>query len=322
MNGINQNTYQPLVSVIVPVYNVEKYLRGCVDSILAQTYDNFEVILVDDGSPDGSGKICDEYVEKYDRVKVIHKKNGGLSDARNVGIDNASGEYVTFVDSDDMISKDMISELMLPIKADVDVEVACCYFENFNDGDFVEFNKIDEDIDCSIISYSELIKKNIWVISCAKVYKKSLFDSLKFPVGRLHEDEFTTYKLCYAAKKIAWTDDKFYFYRRQRDGSITNKKTIKNFQDALDAFAERIAFFEERDEPELAKHTSHEIAALVGTICKECEKREDALLVTREALSLLNKYYSALRMNEKIRLFLCVYLPSIFRLQARIRGKK
>lgn len=313
-----QNATEFLVSVIVPVYNVEKYLRECVDSVLAQTYKNLEVILVDDGSTDACPQICDEYAKKDNRVCVIHKKNGGLSDARNVGIENASGTYITFVDSDDIIDQNMISFLIKPIAADCDVEMSCCTFREFADGT----NPVGADIKCDeseIHSYKELSRKFTWIISCAKLYKKSLFENIHFPIGRLHEDEFTTYKLCYEAKKIAWTDSKLYLYRK-RAGSITNKKTIKNFSDTFDAFCERLHFFEERGEDEFVTQTVHEMLALMCALCKSDLKKSETSFITNKISKNIKPFYKRLSLKERIKIFLFAKLPFVFRLQARLRG--
>lgn len=142
-----------LISIIVPIYNAEKYLGECVDSILGQTYENFELILVDDGSSDNSGKICDEYAAKHERIKVIHKENGGVSSARNTGLDNAKGEYITFVDSDDTIDKQYL-ELMYKRIIETDSDMCFCHFDRFDENEFVEYiEEIPEDL---IVDFNDL----------------------------------------------------------------------------------------------------------------------------------------------------------------------
>lgn len=235
----------PLVSVIVPIYKVENYLRECVDSIISQSYNNLEIILVDDGSPDNCPKICDEYVLQDSRIKVIHKPNGGLSDARNAGIEVAKGEYLSFVDSDDVIHSQMIEVLIKPLIEDKSVKMSACQFLEFDDGK--EFDKNIELKPSETIDFQEYFTKRIWTIAWAKVYEKSLFENIKYPVGRYHEDEFTTYKVCYEAKKVAYTESQLYFYR-QREGSIMNTLSVKNVTDTHDALKERVEFFQERKE--------------------------------------------------------------------------
>ena len=234
-----------LISIVVPVYNVEKYLKKCIDSIINQTYENLEIILVDDGSTDNSKKICDEYILKDNRIKVIHKENGGLSDARNVGVDKAKGEYIVFIDSDDWIDEKMIEILYYIIKKNNSDISICDYFLAYNEEEqnqkeeiqFYQFNNIE--------ALKKLYDENlniIMTITCCKLFKKILFSDIKFPKGKIHEDEFTTYKLLYKSKKISYTNEKMYYYR-QREDSITHRKfSIKNL-DAVDAFEERISFF-------------------------------------------------------------------------------
>lgn len=236
-------TENSLVSVIVPIYKVEKYLCECVDSIISQSYSNLEIILVDDGSPDKCPEICDEYAQKDSRIKVIHKPNGGLSDARNAGIEIAKGEYLSFVDSDDVIHRQMIEVLMKPLIEDKSVKMSACQFLEFDDGK--EFDKNQEVKPLETIDFQEYFTKKICVIACAKIYEKSLFENIKFPLGRYHEDEFTTYKVCYEAKKVAYTDSQMYFYR-QREGSIMNSMSVKRMTDIHDALKEQIDFFLEK----------------------------------------------------------------------------
>ena len=190
----------PLVSVIIPIYKVEPYLRQCVESVIAQTYKNLEIILVDDGSPDNCPKICDKYSQTDKRIKVIHKPNGGLSDARNAGIEIAKGDYLSFVDSDDVIHSQMIDTLMRPLIKDNTLGMSVCRSLNFENDDELSNKTIN------LYDFRDFFMKNLWVTAWGKVYKKELFSTIKFPVGRIHEDEFTTHKVCYETKKIAYTE--------------------------------------------------------------------------------------------------------------------
>ena len=207
------------LSIIVPVYQVKPYLERCLKSILSQTYNDYEVILVDDGSTDGSQNICDAYAEKYDSISVIHKQNGGLSSARNAGIDVASGEYLMFVDSDDLIHS-RTAELEIEILEEYDADAFICPLKRFSTEEEIDVYSIIEKLEgVSVVTgidaetgfFNNPIA-NKYVSSCGKVYKRSLFDDIRFPEGRLFEDEFTTYKLYYKCDKIVVVDTELYFY--------------------------------------------------------------------------------------------------------------
>lgn len=222
---------QPLISVIVPIYKVENYLDKCVESILAQTYKNLEVWLVDDGSPDRCGEMCDEWAKKDSRINVIHKQNGGLSDARNVAIDVANGEWIVFVDSDDFVSGDYIETLHnLATKYDCKMSVA----QN------IEFNE-NEDVISPKNEYIELCQKPLDAIqdmfyqkyydtaAWAKMYHRSLFESgIRYPKGLLHEDLPTTYLLMSLSDKVAYCNKVIYYYLLRKDSiegaAFSNKK--------------------------------------------------------------------------------------------------
>lgn len=238
----------PKISIIVPIYKVEKYLSRCIDSILNQTFTDFECILVDDGSPDRCGEICDEYAKKDKRIKVIHKVNGGLSDARNAGIDIADGEYIAFVDSDDWIHPQMYEILYNGIMQN-GVTISVCEYkevhvkESFKKIDNFEFN-IHEGM-------TFLTTNNVAaVIAVNKLYHKSLFKDIRYPVGKLHEDEFTTYKLLYAAGDIAYCDEQLYFYFINENGITKSEYTLKRL-DAIEATEELYAFIKKRKFVEL-----------------------------------------------------------------------
>lgn len=230
------------ISIIVPVYQVEKYIRQCIDSILAQTFTDFELIIVDDGSKDNSGKICDEYAEKDKRIRVIHKENDGLSGARNKGLDNASGNYFMFVDGDDYISPDMAECLYKKIseaKADI---AACNYRYIFEDGkkDFSTENKA-EVINANEIFYNRKNERNygFWTVAWNKLYKREKFKSLRFRFGKYHEDEFWANDIYQMDIKAVTVSESLYYYR-QRVNSIMGNKNIRKCFDIIEAFDERI----------------------------------------------------------------------------------
>lgn len=214
------------ISVIVPIYDVEEYLAKCVDSIINQTYKNLEIILVDDGSPDRCGDICDEHAKKDTRIKVIHKENGGLSDARNVGIGIMTGSYVTFVDSDDYLAKDYVESLYRLIKehfVDMSIINRNPFKKNTDPKiDIFDQHKIvvcDCDSALSEIFYQKVYDTSAW----GKMYKSNLFDNVRYPKGLLFEDLPTTYKLILKCSKVAFCDYKGYYYLLRNDsieGSI------------------------------------------------------------------------------------------------------
>ena len=206
---------EDLISIVIPVYKVEKYLEKCVESVINQTYKNLEILLVNDGSPDNCPKICDEYAQKDNRIKVIHKENGGLSDARNAGIDVATGKYITFIDSDDYISNDYV-EYMYNLAQKHNAQIATCEFEIVyledelkNDSEYIEDIEVLTPRD---FFYNMLFAKRSDVTACAKLYEIELFKGIRYPKGVVYEDTATTYKLIEKCNKIATGNKKCYFY--------------------------------------------------------------------------------------------------------------
>jgi len=232
--------FKPLISIIVPIYKVEPYLRRCLDSIANQTYTNLEIILIDDESPDKCPQICDEYASKDKRVVVVHKKYGGVSDARNLGLDICSGSFISFIDSDDWIEPDYISILFSLIE-DNQADIAVGNYQRFSQNNVI-FPK--EELMTETLSSNELLKKllfqkNSFTIPWGKLFKKQLFDEIRFPFGKIHEDEYTGYKpYCYA-KKIACTSKILYHYLIRSD-SITGQEV---FQDKVDILEDEAKFF-------------------------------------------------------------------------------
>ena len=215
---------ESLISIIVPVYNVELYINKCIESIINQTYNNIEIILVDDGSTDSSGKICDEYKEKDRRIKVIHKENGGLSDARNAGISAASGKYITFIDSDDYVDEDYVEILHdLIIKYNVKMSI-CSHKVIYDTGKIIDKQDLKEECYNKEEVYKKILYDNgIDLSAWAKLYEVSLFNNVKFPKERLYEDAATTYLLIDQCDKISVNSISKYNYVIRRN-SITNDK--------------------------------------------------------------------------------------------------
>lgn len=210
------------VSVIVPVYNMEKYLSRCVDSILAQTYADLEVILVDDGSKDSSAAICDQYAERDGRIKVVHKANGGLSSARNAGLDLAKGDYIGFVDSDDYISPEMYSVLCHHIE-NSDCEIANVMYVRADENGRTTPSKVPHNTDKEIEAEQfakELMLHTGDVSVCTKLFRAELFKNIRFPEGKLNEDLLFILDVLGGVKKIAFAAHVGYFYFT-RSGSIS-----------------------------------------------------------------------------------------------------
>ena len=258
----------PKISVIVPVYRVEQYLRKCVDSVLGQIFKDFELILVDDGSPDSCGRICDEYAARDTRVKVIHQANGGLSAARNAGLDYVMGlsksEYVAFVDADDWVEPDYLSELVHGTSLADDVVCTSCAIVDEKNGRNVRYPDRGWKVltpEKYWLQYDPLV-----VISCCKLFIRALFSDVRFPVGKIHEDVFTTHKLLFKCRQIAFRQIPTYNYL-VRGESITKSKWSPQRLDALNAYQEQCEYF--RGRFPRAYQKSH--AALLGLIVMERE---------------------------------------------------
>ncbi len=306
------------LSVIVPIYKVEKYLNRCISSILSQDFSDFELILVDDGSPDKCGIICDEYALRDSRIKVIHKKNGGLSSARNAGIDIARGKYITFIDSDDYIHPNMfLAMISKMVEFDSDVSISS-FIRTTKDDEFKELKN-----EYFPISSKDSIKamcQNIsFITAWGKIYKTELFENIRYPDGKYHEDEFTTYKLFYKSQKIIYTNDKLYCYYIN-EGSIIQGHFSEKHLDSLDAFSERIDFFETKNEAELVSISKNVLISRI-MYCHQCIMREKTIKnkseLTKKALSYLDKsqkndYLRPLPARQKIWAMLFFISPSLY----------
>ncbi len=244
----------PLVSVIVPIYRVELYLALCVESVLKQTYTNLEIILVDDGSPDQCPALCDAYIQQDDRVKVIHKENGGLSDARNVGVANASGAYVTFVDGDDVLAPEAIETMVhLAMTEQADVVKIC--LERKNPGEPLISTAGPHEVISGVEALKRIYTSKPQIISaCGKLFRTALFKTIQFPVGRFYEDEYTTPRLYHAADRVVLSESVQYFYMQWNNESIMRTAlTEKKIIDALFVSKDRIEFFKTMGQKRLAR---------------------------------------------------------------------
>ena len=256
----------PQISVIVPVYKVEKYLHECVDSILAQTFRDFELILVDDGSPDNCGAICDEFAAKDPRFRVFHIPNGGVSHARNVGLDAARGEYITFIDSDDLVDCRYLEILEKAVKNGVDVAV--CRHREFADGDILsawegETSRQVFDAENALIHLYEGCL-TVPVNACCKLLRRELIGSTRFPLGKIHEDQAFTPYILYRAKKIVSCDAVLYHYRVNPASITRNTFSLRRYDD-LWAIENCIRFFQERGEAKILEAARKKRQRLICT---------------------------------------------------------
>lgn len=286
---------EPLISVIVPVYRVEAYLERCVESLLEQTYENLEIILVDDGSPDGCPAICDACARRDPRVRVIHQANAGLSGARNTGIDAAEGAYLAFVDSDDYVAKDFIRVLYELLK-ETGCAISQCRFAYVQGGPL----KGTKDRSYRIYRGMSLMEQlygperdaTCFVVAWNKLYRRELFETIRYPLGRIHEDEATTYRLFHEGKKLAFTERALYGYYTEHTGSITNVFSRKRLQ-WLTAHEERIRFLEENGYERLLPSAWRKLCDACITFYLRCTPEvEEQRALKKELMDRLKGYRS------------------------------
>lgn len=287
----------PKISVIVPVYRVEAYLDRCVQSILDQTYTDFELILVDDGSPDNCGAMCDTWAQKDSRIQVIHKENGGLSDARNVGFEASTGEWITFIDSDDYVHSNMLEALYNAVK-EYNVKVSICGYAHTS-GEPLEAM----DFTAKVWKPKDFyLQHNVnATVAWGKLYHRSTV--LLYPKGKLHEDEYTTYKILFACEQIAFIASPLYSYFLNQQ-SITKQKWSPKRMDAWDALEQQVVFFIANSDLENARMR---ISAWWANIKRQmeqiqqdyvgCKKRRYLHCCRRRLRDILKRYDSVMGYN-------------------------
>jgi len=289
----------PLISVIVPVYKVEPYLERCVESILAQTFSDYELILVDDGSPDRCPQMCDAYAGKDSRIHVIHQENGGLSAARNAGLDwifeNSDSSWVTFIDSDDWVHP-LYLEILLDAVTLCHQDISVCppkFAEEYHLENY-EKHHIPVHTQSSESFYQEVDKapNTAW----AKLYKKELWQEIRYPVGKLHEDRFTTYKLLFLYERIAVVEVPLYYYFRNANGIVMSQWSPKRLDD-LEAMEEQLKYFKTNSFEDAFVHTLKEyVHSLVYSLRNMKNKRE----FSRKAAEVRNKLRITLLQYHKL----------------------
>lgn len=247
------------ISVIVPIYRVEDYLHRCIDSIIYQTYSNLEIILVDDGSDDKCAVICDGFALLDNRIKVIHKENGGLSSARNTGLGVATGELIAFVDPDDYINHHMYEKMvesLIQYNAEI-VMCNCKYIYSDSEHESPETNIDVNDIqifdghEAQYLMCADYLSRVIYTVAWNKLYKRELFEGITYPAGRIHEDEARTHELLYKAKTICYIKEPFYYYYQRPEGIVnSSENSLKKLQ-LIDAYIDRLVFYRNNNEFDL-----------------------------------------------------------------------
>lgn len=297
---------KPKISVVVPVYKVEQYIDRCMESLIKQDFDSYEIILVDDGSPDNCGSICDKYAEKYEYVKVVHKKNGGLSSARNAGIQVASGEYLFFVDSDDWVDKKALSTLY-NIAVDTEAEIVSGSYQlaksvddkKTSDNKIRVFNRDDALEYYLRRGMSSIISEYpAW----SKLYKRDLFRDEEFPVGQLYEDVATVFKLIKKTNKYAKTEKIIYYYF-QNTSSITHNKFKNSDMDAI-KIGKQLVEETKNERESIQKYAfQKEIRGYFSVLCKMAIYGVDSSVknadeIVNDCVAVLRKNYMVLLSSE------------------------
>ena len=322
---------EDLITIVIPIYKVENYLDKCVKSVINQTYKNLEIILVDDGSPDNCPKKCDEYEKKDTRIKVIHKENGGLSDARNAGIDIAKGKYITFIDSDDYVSEDYF-EYMYNLLKQNNTKMSTCETQVVNieketemETQFVENIEILTKRD---LFYKILFAQKSDVSAYSKLYETELFKDIRYPKGVVYEDTATTYKLIEKCDKIATGNKKCYFYCTRPDSISKMKGFNKNELDYIKNTDEMLAYIKEKY-PDLKEAVNRFdlyanfriLRLLLFTNPRDKKREKETYKKIKEKRSDVLKYTDTPK-RDKIAILLSFFGLNIFKMSWYIYSKK
>lgn len=310
-----------LISVIVPIYNVEKYIRRCIDSIVSQTYKNLEIILVDDGSPDKCPQICDEYAKKDNRIIVLHKENSGLSDARNAGLDIAKGEYFIFIDSDDYVTENFVDVLYMTASQNGSKLAICNHVCVDESGNHISV-KNDSYVKNEIISAKEIngrvmqFSTHMCVVAWNKIYHRSLWENIRYPRGRVCEDEYVFCDIVDQCDKIACSASHEYYYR-VRKSSIMSNGNFKLYYDMIHASKKRIIYYRKKEWLDLVEQgyilSMLDAMMMCYCHCHTCEEKR----WYKEVLEEINLYISShgvlehMTFKEKIKLLGCNYFPRL-----------
>lgn len=308
------------ISIIVPIYKVEPYIRRCIDSIISQTFTDFELILVDDGSPDNCPAICDEYANKDSRIVVIHKKNGGLSDARNAGIEAAVGDWIMFVDSDDYISENM-AELLYNAVTEQHADIAMCgigLFENDSDVTLIDCWNMES----GVYSGAEIISRKLevqYVVACNKIYARHIWQSIRYPIGCIHEDEFVAHRIYGICDKVVCIEDVLYYYRQRQDSIMHFSYSISRL-DYFDAMIDRILYYFEINNVEFIDDLLYQFYdELRGKYFRIEDNKQNHFRLKkcrRDAQKVLHYFLKCknVSMTIKIATLIFIYCPTIYKI--------
>lgn len=310
-----------LISIIVPVYNVEKYINKCLESIINQTYSNLEIILVNDGSTDDSGKICDNYAKKDERIRVVHQKNCGQSIARNNGLKHANGKLVAFSDSDDFLENDCIEylyNLMQKFNADISICDLQVVYKNIIKN---RNTKIVESVETPSVSIFKMLYGTSYYISpCAKLFKKELFDNVNFPESMQFEDVGTLYKLLCKSKNIACSNMKKYYYIMHDNSTINKSFNIKQFD--LITMTNKMCDDLISDFPQYGDAIlRRRVYAYISTLCRIISSSNEFEKEKREIINYINSnrrfilFNSKVPFRDKIAVFSLMFGEKVFKIQ-------
>ena len=301
------------ISIIVPIYNVEMYLEECINSLIHQTYSNIEIILINDGSSDSSGKICDKYKEIDNRIRVVHKENGGVSSARNAGIRLVNTKYISFVDPDDYVSEQFIEKLYNSLVDNL-ADIAVCNFFTIREKNIIEDRKIknnslNQEEALRLLVKDEIMSSYLW----NKMFKKELFENLQFDIGYRYEDIRIMHKIFLKAKKIVMIEDSLYYYRIRMD-SITNSTLLNNSKELIDALEERCndlkgtIYFSDSYMTEMLQ-----IRRILLEILIHCERKEEFYHKNMHVLKKLFKQnYKKINVLQRIKFILFFIFPQFY----------
>lgn len=303
-----------LVSVVIPVYNVENFLQKCVASVLNQTYRNLDIILVDDGSMDSSGKICDELGKCDERVTVIHKKNGGLSDARNAGLSVAKGEYYAFIDSDDYISLDMV-EIMVNSVQKNNCDIAICNMVRFSESgeSSLFYHPVDQE---KVLLGEERFKTLNQPSVCNKLFSSNLFQNIRFPKGKYYEDTFVYHELLYRAENVVLTGSNSYWYLERFDSIVGSPKYTVRYFDFIEAVWTRAKFLIDNNVQPYGNEACLSLYAAFANAEKYIKKDSESKKKFKKAreqygfaYKVLIKQSCSVGLKQKVRIFMLMFFP-------------
>lgn len=315
------------ISVICPVYNVKPYLKQCINSNLLQSFKNFELLLIDDGSTDGSEIICNIFEKKDSRIRVIHQENQGVSAARNVGLDHAKGTYIAFIDSDDIVYSEYLEQLYNSLtKNNADISI-CNYFHFVSEKDIKNWDVNSDSI--RIYSGREACKKMYisdndalsMVTLWGKLIPKNMFNNIRFPIGRIHEDQFILYKILYKCEKCIEIKKQLYGYRHNPTGIINSNFSNSRYDDIL-AMDQAIDFYKKQDDKELVQAASRlreSLIAKYSIMARKAKKYKNIPEPYKMSLKNAIKKLQEIHGIDYYEMFMYRYYPNIVKLQAYLR---